>query len=360
MNISPTTLPQLASALSLQPEIGNMPFQPIFEDCATVPTSVEDMSPYPQITIQCVAAPNTENDPVQAGTRINSIQPTASRIHHQDLKNIEHSTPELATFLDWLVKLSADSGASAETAQQRDASPPLPNLDTAVHSPSRSITNAVSTPLAYSQKVELPPEPKPKISESIIAPLALPQPTRIARLPYSIRENAPETFGSAAMEADATTTTIASSFQLPMPATALPNKVEVLRQPEPPTLDLFKDAQWLETLARDITASAARDGKLQFRLVPDFLGALDIGLAHENGSVDVHVETTTDAAAQIIAVEQPRLLEELRHSGLKLGSFDLNGGQQGGTQRQQQPAVPAAVQHPTKDQTPPKRDGRFA
>lgn len=360
MNISSPTLQQLTQALSLQQTMETAPFHAIFQDCAIVPNAAVDMSPCLPVTVQAVKAPITENNPVQAETGMDPVQLPASRIQQKEHTSSEPRTPELANLLDALAELGTASGESVETQQQADISRPLENMEAPIKSPYCPIANTAITSTVQSPKVELPTESAIKTSGSAVSPVALPQSTKAARLPNSAREVALVTLGSTVMDINATAMTITSSFQAPTQTAAPSPMAEVLQQPEQPTLELFKDAQWLGTLARDITAGAASDGKLQFRLVPEFLGALDVGLVHDGGSVDVHVETTTDAAARIIAAEQPRLLEELRHAGLKLGTFDLNGGQQGGTQRQQQPAVPVAAHHSTKDQTPPKRDGRFA
>ena len=129
------------------------------------------------------------------------------------------------------------------------------------------------------------------------------------------------------------------------------------------TLDMMQDALWLDNLARDITASAATDGKLQFRLLPEFLGKLDIALTHKDDRVDIAMQASTEAAARIISGDQPRLIEELRQSGVKVGNFEMFSGQQNGAPKQhnQQPASPPpAAATESKPQRQRNRDSRFA
>jgi flagellar hook-length control protein FliK len=134
-----------------------------------------------------------------------------------------------------------------------------------------------------------------------------------------------------------------------------------------PAPHLAMDSGWIDSLARDIAASASTDGKLNFRLVPEYLGKLDIALAHVDGALDIAMKASTDVAAAIIVAEQPRFIEELRQSGLKIGNFEMTSGQQGSFARQQQsssPNMPLTMSPPLSvlQKTSPssKRNNRFA
>ena len=167
---------------------------------------------------------------------------------------------------------------------------------------------------------------------------------------------------------DTATATDSRLLQLP----AMPQVAPTVAQAATPvlelqvtvqTLDMMQDALWLDNLARDITASAATDGKLQFRLLPEFLGKLDIALTHKDDRVDIAMQASTEAAARIITGDQPRLIEELRQSGVKVGNFEMFSGQQNGASKQhnQQPASPPpAVATESKPQRQRNRDSRFA
>ena len=96
----------------------------------------------------------------------------------------------------------------------------------------------------------------------------------------------------------------------------------------PHQLDLARDMMWLDNLAREIVASASRDGRISFRLLPESLGQLDVGLTHVADGVHIQLDASTDAAAKIIAVEQPRLIDELRQYGVKVSGSELSSGQQ--------------------------------
>lgn len=128
-------------------------------------------------------------------------------------------------------------------------------------------------------------------------------------------------------------------------------------------LVIAADGAWVGALARDIVHHATRDNQLAFTLVPEHLGQLDIAVTTDNGKVDIRLETSTQAAAQAIATEQSRLIEDLRHAGLKLGQFDMSNRQNGhGQQQGPQPDN----QRTDNDSTPAqakaysKAQGRFA
>jgi flagellar hook-length control protein FliK len=128
-------------------------------------------------------------------------------------------------------------------------------------------------------------------------------------------------------------------------------------------LVITEDGEWIGALARDIVSHAAHDNQLAFTLVPEHLGQLDVAVTTDNGEVDIWLETSTQAAAQAISAEQARLIEDLRHAGLKLGQFDMSSRQNGNGQQQ---APPPDSQHTDNDSTPAqakaffKAQGRFA
>lgn len=128
-------------------------------------------------------------------------------------------------------------------------------------------------------------------------------------------------------------------------------------------LHLSQDGEWIGALSREIVGNAARDNQLQFRLMPELLGQLDVALTTVDGQVDIRLETST-AAAQIIAADQARLIEDLRNAGLKLGQFEMTNSQNGNRQQQRQPAHggQTAEDNSNQPRTPasPKARGRFA
>lgn len=128
-------------------------------------------------------------------------------------------------------------------------------------------------------------------------------------------------------------------------------------------LVITADGEWIGALARDIVGHAASDNQLAFTLIPEHLGQLDVAVTTDNGKVDIRLETSTHAAAQAISAEQARLIEDLRHAGLKLGQFDMSNRQ---NENGQQQAPRPDSQHTDNDSTPAqakassKAEGRFA
>ena len=173
-----------------------------------------------------------------------------------------------------------------------------------------------------------------------IATVASPPSTRLARYIPS--------------ELNGSVTFPAASTAIPA---AVPNAVD-MRQ-----LILNQDREWIGALSRDIASHSSRDNHLQFTLMPESLGQLDVTLTTGKGQVDVRLDASTAAAAQIIVADQARLIEDLRNAGLKLGQFEMTNRQNSnGQQRQPTPDHPNI--ETTSITTPPvaqsKAFGRFA
>lgn len=128
-------------------------------------------------------------------------------------------------------------------------------------------------------------------------------------------------------------------------------------------LIITADGEWVGALARDIVSHATRDNQLAFTLVPEHLGQLDIAVTTDNGKVDIRLETSTQAAAHAIATEQARLIEDLRHAGLKLGQFDMSNRQNGHGQQQGPQPDNQRTEYdstPAQAKASSKAQGRFA
>lgn len=128
-------------------------------------------------------------------------------------------------------------------------------------------------------------------------------------------------------------------------------------------LYLASDGQWIDTLRNEIVNNATRDNQLQFTLKPEHLGKLDIALICTDGQIDIRMDASTAAAAQIIAADHAHLVEELRNAGVKVGQFDMTNGQNGARQQQRpQQDVPANDIHPTITRPADSKvvQGRFA
>jgi flagellar hook-length control protein FliK len=155
----------------------------------------------------------------------------------------------------------------------------------------------------------------------------------------------------------------AASIQTPIqpaPALSVSPAPSAEAAMHPPQLDLISDMAWIDQLARDISASAAGDGKLRFRLMPEFLGELDVALTHRQDAIDISMQAGSETAARIIAAEQPRMIEDLRQSGLRVGNFETTAGQQNQNPRQQSAQSHQPTSEQFKSHPSPKRNGRFA
>lgn len=107
-------------------------------------------------------------------------------------------------------------------------------------------------------------------------------------------------------------------------------------------LDLAKDTQWLDSLARDIARAANSESHMRFQLSPEHLGTLKVELLNGSNGTSVKLTTETEAARQILADAQPKLVAEARAQGLRISEAQVNLGSHGGGQRhmaEQQPVV---------------------
>jgi flagellar hook-length control protein FliK len=96
-------------------------------------------------------------------------------------------------------------------------------------------------------------------------------------------------------------------------------------------LAIGRDGQWLDSLARDIAASAS-GGDLHFKLAPENLGALTVSIAAQADGAAIRMTADTDRAHQILTEAQPRLIAEARAQGLRVSEshVELNNGSNGG------------------------------
>ena len=102
------------------------------------------------------------------------------------------------------------------------------------------------------------------------------------------------------------------------------------------TLSMANDHQWLDTLARDIAATAGKDGSMSFRLDPQHLGSLTVHIRHTDDGAAIRLSANTEAARAILADAQPRLAAEAKAQGLTLSSTSVDVGGSGTGQSQQQ------------------------
>jgi hypothetical protein len=92
-------------------------------------------------------------------------------------------------------------------------------------------------------------------------------------------------------------------------------------------LDLARETEWLDRLARDIARAGANDAPLRFRLHPQTLGSLHVELQQGDHGTAVRLTVETEAARQILTDAQPRLAAEARAQGVRIAEthVDLSG-----------------------------------
>jgi flagellar hook-length control protein FliK len=93
----------------------------------------------------------------------------------------------------------------------------------------------------------------------------------------------------------------------------------------PRPLDLSSH-DWMARLSNEIIAAQRNDSELAFRLTPQHLGTLEISLSETAQGMIVEMLASKEEAGQIIAREEPRLVEELRQRGVPVAELSLRNG----------------------------------
>lgn len=89
------------------------------------------------------------------------------------------------------------------------------------------------------------------------------------------------------------------------------------------TLDLSSDDAWIEQLAADIAATKSASGDISFRLMPRYLGRLDVSMMAGDEGVSVKLDTQHEATATIVAAAQTRLADDLRQQGVRVAETQV-------------------------------------
>lgn len=148
----------------------------------------------------------------------------------------------------------------------------------------------------------------------------------------------------------APTVAAAPSFTVDAPAAQPASSSEIVMSHH---LDLAKDGEWLDRLARDIARTASNDAQLRFQLNPEHLGSLRVELANTADGTAIRLTADTEAARNILADAQPRLLAEARAQGLRISEAQVDLGGQGGQQRggRESPEAFVRTQQPGDEST---------
>lgn len=131
---------------------------------------------------------------------------------------------------------------------------------------------------------------------------------------------------------------------LPFETSALSAVMELAQktklQPERPLLDLHSN-DWAARLTHEILiARESATSELTFRLTPRHLGTLEVGLAGTPQGLLVELRPSSEEARAIVAREEPRLIEELRQSGVAVADPALQSGASGDGRHSRNGAIP--------------------
>ena len=212
---------------------------------------------------------------------------------------------------------AATASVSPETAYRKAATVVIPKAVPPVsidHATQAAATKATDITTPSATLVDAPAPSRTGDTAAIAASAIAPAP--LAATPVVPAAIMPTSWS------EAPTADIAASAS----AAAAPNHAEqsIVRH-----LDLARDTQWLDQLARDISQSVTQQNHLKFQLNPEHLGALTVEIANSVAGTAIKLTAETDQARAIIADAQPRLLAEVRAQGLRVAESHVDLNQQG-------------------------------
>jgi hypothetical protein len=227
---------------------------------------------------------------------------------------------------------AAVGGASRDTSQPQVATPSPDATDMpATQRPQLSLVGAAPVRPAGELPAR-PSRPGPAAARALEEP-AVARPAEHA--PTAVR--APDAalarpIAEALVPAVPTTADAPALTAAPAPAAlrdAAPADLALDRQ-----LDLARDGEWLDQLARDIARSGAAEGALRFKLNPEHLGSLHVEVSAGERGTSVRLTAETEAARAIIADARPQLVAEARAQGIRIAETHVDLGGQGQPQAQ--------------------------
>ena len=127
-------------------------------------------------------------------------------------------------------------------------------------------------------------------------------------------------------------------------------------------LDLTQE-RWPQAMVAHIERlrDAADAADTRIRLVPDALGAIDIGVRQEGETLHVHFTAAEAQTRSLLQEAQPRLAEAAEQRGLKLGQTSVGQNQTDGSAGQRQPQSQHQAAPTPRPASPPRtasaRDG---
>jgi len=188
-------------------------------------------------------------------------------------------------------------------AEPTEATPPAAN-DTQPPAPTNLPAKTVKT-----ARRDLPTEATTPVRERSTAD------DRRDALPVRLKLVTAHTPQQAADTALRTTTALSD----PAPAALPPTDTAIAR-----TLSVAQDGQWLDSLTKDIAATASGT-TLQFRLDPAHLGSLTVQIEHGSDGATVRLHSDNAETRTMLTDAQPRLAAEARAQGLTLKETSVGG-----------------------------------
>ena len=209
----------------------------------------------------------------------------------------------------------------AETETETDAAPGTAETADAVPAaPATDLAAVVAAVIPAATKPTKPVEAPPARADAE-APEAL-----LAARPRDARAPLPILNGAEAPVAKPGETTPSMTILFTQPAAQGAAAVAEAAAPvqlAERVLDMDSDGVWIDQLARDIAATKSDSGDISFRLMPRYLGRLDVAMHMGDEGVALKLDTHHEATATIVTAAQGRLVEELRQQGVRVAGAEV-------------------------------------
>lgn len=331
---APAPLP--AALTALESAIGAAPLSAPVQ--ASLAASLLSAAPLPTVPSQPSALPASAAMTVQSPTALPAA-PVPMSVSVSVAAPVTATPLPSATLPPSLAPAAEQPDPANMAAKAAEAAPlplpyPQPTTPGAPPAGKKSAGNdaALETPYPASAELLIPSEPLPaEVAMASASPATpLPTPTDLPRAATTNADAASLTADLAqpsATRADDTGTHLVLQPSAATSITPATQSQSVGNTPPPPPLDLGSNDRWIAALAQDIAALHGDDGMLEFQLLPRHLGRINVSVQTGGEGVAVHIVAESAAAQSILASAQPRLLDDLRQTGIRVATTDV-GGQQ--------------------------------
>jgi len=311
----------------------------------TQPTKAAESTADALLSPAAVASPAVTSSPATPTPATKSATNIAALLAQANPeKTAEQPTPgqvqSAFVHLEKLIAATTDEGKAGPRSEDRTGGNDLPKTLDATPETGKAATKLTEllARLTTSAKPGAAPQQQqlPQQAANPTRPQPGPQLAALAQALEAKDDRKTNAASSKPMPDQSSSVTSLASAAAVMPTANVPPAAPAAVQQSAPAeiaphhLNLVKDSEWLDSLAKDITRAAQSDTHLRFQLNPEHLGSLKVEVLNGANGTSVKLTADTEAARAILVDAQPRLVAEARAQGLRISEAQVNLSSQGG------------------------------